>query len=257
MVDGDTLVISIGKADRDATSRFLNFPTDLVERADPGLESSDFDASLNSYLEEHDFPVAKISKALKRLLFKMACFYLRKKKALPEMLEMVKSRDWKAREKLLLRLFRKEIPKVQRKLSQLADRHEQLSKEVVLWTSRQLEIVMDTLSFAYIVQHYESNAVRIMAKPPVDSQFIWDVREALKSRMRHSKIADIEVIVAGCAAAAHIFSAKDDAADIVSRIPMRISRATKTFDKQLENARRSRTRLFALPPQKKPPPWGL
>lgn len=46
-------------------------------------------------------------------------------------------------------------------------------------------------------------------------------------------------MVAGCAVAARIFSPEEAVEDIVSRIPMRMSRAKRTFTKQAERAARS------------------
>jgi hypothetical protein len=55
--------------------------------------------------------------------------------------------------------------------------------------------------------------------------------------MRKASMAEIDIVVAGCGVAAHIFSSDDVARDVVSRIPMRISRAKETFNKQFNRSR--------------------
>jgi hypothetical protein len=223
--------------DRKAALLFLgSFPTEQIEHADPGLKRQDFEKSLRGYLKEQNFP-HKLSPRLVGKLFKMTCFFRRKRKVLPEMLRIVRSREWAARARLLLRLSGVEMPRMRRKLIRYARRHRSRPKAVALWTSRQLKTLSQTLWFAFKVQQMEFHAVHSMARPPIDSQFLYDIRDVLRDRMRRTSVADIDIVVAACAVAAHIFSSKDDANDIVSRIPMRISRAEKTFAEQAENAK--------------------
>jgi hypothetical protein len=61
-------------------------------------------------------------------------------------------------------------------------------------------------------------------------------------------MAEIDIVVAGCGVAAHIFSSDDVALDVVSRIPMRISRAKETFNKQFNRSRDMTTLTYQPQP---------
>lgn len=227
--------------DRDAAFLFLgNMPTELVESADPGIRYEEFEKTLQGYLKEQKYPGNQPSAKLVKRLFKMTSFFLRRKKVLPQMRTIVNSRDWRARAKLLLRLSAVELPRMREKI--IGRRYRSRSRAVALWTSRQLKALSRTLWFAFRVQRMESSAVRGLTTPPLDSQFLWDLRELLRDRMPRTSVADIDIIVAGCAVAAHIFSS-EDANDVVSKIPMRISRANKRFGKQA-----ARTAIGGLSP---------
>jgi hypothetical protein len=220
--------------DREAAFRFLgSMPTELIERADSGLRREEFEKSVRDYLREQDFQDDKVSPRLLGALFKATSLFLKRKSVLPRMLTIVNSRDWNQRAKLMIRLSTVDIPRMRRKLIQKAHKSKApRSRAVVLWTLRQLKTMSNTLWFAFKVQKMEFHAVRGLATPPIDSQFLYDLRELLRSRMKRTSVAKIDVLIAACAVAANIFSSEDAASDVVSRIPMRISRATKTISRQ-------------------------
>lgn len=222
--------------DRNAAFQLLgSFPTALVDNADPGLRRQDFERRLRSYLNEQNFRETLPDQLLTRL-FELTCIYLRKKKALPQMLSTVNSLDWKTRAKLLERISTVIIPKIRAELLQQSRhaRHQTRSKAVILWTSRQLKNMSQTLLFAFRIQQFEHAEIKCLKTPPIDSQFLYDIRAYLRHRMRKMPVKDIDMLVAGCAVAAHIFSPEEAAKDVVSRIPMRISRTKRTIYKQSE-----------------------
>lgn len=216
-----------------------NFPTELAEHPDPGLRRQEFERRLQTYLRGQNFPEDKNLVRLVPTLFRITRYYLRTKKVLPRMLKTVNSRDWLTRARLLAQIGGVELPRLRKRFIRKARRKGTMTKAVALWTSHELKNLSRTLRLAFDEQLMEYYAVRGLAKPPFDSQFLYEVRDFLREKMRKARVEDIDLIVAGCAVAAQMFSPEEAAKDIVSRIPMRMSRANRTFKKQAERAARS------------------
>jgi len=194
---------------------------------------------LRTYLEDQNFPEDKNLVKLVPTLFRITRYYLRTKKVLPRMLKIVNSRDWLTRAKLLAQIGGVELPRLRKRFIRKARRKGTMTKAAALWTSRELKNLSRTLRLAFNEQLMECRAVRGLTKPPFDSQYLYEVRDFLREKMRKARVEDIDLMVAGCAVAARIFSPEEAVEDIVSRIPMRMSRAKRTFTKQAERAARS------------------
>lgn len=239
--------------ERNAAAFLLGgLPTELIDHTDPGLRRGDFERTLRGYLREQEFP-HQVSSRLVGKLFKMTCFFLRRKKALPRMQAMVNSHDWRERASMLKRFGTVEIARLVEKV--LRERRTSqsrgcgvLSKELRIWMVRQLRTLEDALLFLDEVQTAEALEVRHLSHPPIDSQFMWELREYLEGEIRRASIEEIALVVAGCAVAAGVFSPKEVREDVASRIPMRISRARKRFDKQFEKSRAVTTLTYSPEP---------
>jgi hypothetical protein len=217
---------------------FGEWPLDLIGQTAPGLQRKDFERELRGYLAEQHFS-RTLSNKLVAKLFKMTCFFLRRKKALPRMSEIVNSTDWKKRASLLKRhssLVAKLIERVLRQSGTSPSDEGGLSRRLRTWTEYQLTTLRDVFSWLYELQRGDALVVRHLSHPPIDSQFLWEVRQYLKEKMGKASVEDIDIVVAGCGVAAHIFSSEEVAQDVVSRIPMRISRTNKTFSKQFSKS---------------------
>jgi hypothetical protein len=212
-----------------------NFPTELAEHADPGLRRPEFEGRLQTYLRDQDFPEDKNLVRLVPTLFRITRYYLRTKKVLPRMLKIVNSRDWLTRAKLLAQIGGVELPRLRKRFIRKARRKGTMTKAVALWTSRELKNLSRTLRLAFDEQLMEYHAVRGLAKPPFDAQYLYEVRDFLREKMRKARVEDIDLIVAGCAVAAQMFSSEEAAKDIVSEfefsisLPIELTGATQAY----------------------------
>jgi hypothetical protein len=219
---------------------FGDWPLDLVDKTACGLRRMEFEQALRNYLTQQGSSLV-LPKRLMAKLFALTCFFLRRRKALPRMLELVNSPDWKERAALLRRFSNVEIENLiekvlrQSKASQSSEVRV-LSAKLRRWTAYQLGTLRDVFYWLYELQSEEARKVRHLMHPPINSQFFWELRGFLKDNMRRASIEEIDVVVAGCGVVAHAFSPTEVALDVVSRIPMRISRANKRFNKQFEKS---------------------
>jgi hypothetical protein len=171
---------------------FGEWPLDLIDQTAPGLQRRGFETALRDYLVEQDFS-RTLSNKLVAKLFRMTCFFLRRKKALPRMSYIVNSRDWRERASLLKRLHSAEIPRLiqgvlrESRASQSRDEGA-LSAKLRIWTVRQLKALEDALLWVYEVQRGEALVVRRLLHPPIDSQFFWELREFMTNQSQRYQL---------------------------------------------------------------------
>jgi len=219
-----------------AVKEILTPPTSSETKAERKIFRDQFLNVVRNYLRDHHFPY-EVSKSLLSEIFRSASRYKNGVQALPKMQDLVKSPDWRGRAVLLRVLAMKQIPTWKQDLKQRLNKGKPqgarpLTRRSAVWVLGQLDELQRKLRAAYSLQKAQADIVREYKHPPLGSQFLLEVRQMVMGKKPKWKVDDVHLLVAACGLAAGVFTAKDEASDIVSRIPMRISRADKTMSER-------------------------
>lgn len=212
---------------------------DFIDEAKPQITRRYFETRLASYLKTQNLPSP--SPEIIKKLFQKAFYFLKQRRALGRMRQIVESSSRKKRMRAIEKLIHKRpIAKQLQafetcvkgldndKFAFIAGRLRAVRRELVPVRAavRKLDEELRLLSS---ILKSDRIVVSGWLKPDPESQFMFEINNYLKRMMGHLKVEDRVLIVTGCALAAQLLPASAAEKDLFDVVYSRIRRAAQSY----------------------------